>query len=147
MSEEKKRHGCLTVYLWLMVVGNSVVALIYLFGRETLEDRIPFLPGWALPVLAICAILNVVFAIALLRWKRWGFIGFIATAILTFVVNVNIRVGFFQAVLGLFGVAILYGVLQIGDGDKEGPVSLTGLSDTDTKPVAPRIPKGWDQLE
>jgi len=146
MSEEKKRHGCLTVYLWFMVVVNSVVALIYLIEGREIENRIPFCPGWAIPVLTICGILNVVFAIALLRWRRWGFVGFIATALLTFAVNASIRVSFFQALLGLFGVAILYGVLQIGD-KEEGPVSLTGLADTDIKPAAPGIPKGWDQLE
>jgi hypothetical protein len=152
-----------------MIVINSVAVLIYLFGWETLEDTIPFLPKWALPVLSICAILNVVFAIALLRWKRWGFIGFVATAILTFVVNVNIRVSFFQALLGLIGVAVLYAVLQIGDKEDETSFSLTNRSELPPLPpgATPEQiayqkqleereerektlranPRGWTQLE
>jgi mannose/fructose/N-acetylgalactosamine-specific phosphotransferase system component IIC len=135
MSEGKKRHGCLAAYLWVMIVLNSIVAIFYLFGSAAIREISRSIPDWALPVLAIGAILNVVFAIALYQWKMWGFLGFVATSVLVVVVNLMIGIGVIQALLGLGGVAVLYGVLQIGD-KEEAAISLNLRS------VLPSLPPG-----
>ena len=135
MSEVKKRHGCLTTYLWFIVVVNSLVTLFYIFGSQTIRESSPSLPFWAIPVLTIGTIFNVVFAIALFKWKMWGFLGFVATSILAFVINLTIGINIFQALLGFIGVAILYGVLQIGDKANE---SLT----LDSRSGLPALPPG-----
>jgi mannose/fructose/N-acetylgalactosamine-specific phosphotransferase system component IIC len=135
MSEGKKRHGCLAVYLWVLIVANSIVAIFYLFGSDAIREISPSMPDWALPVLAIGAILNVVFAIALYQWKMWGFLGFIATSILAFVVNLMVGISVFQALMGLAGVAFLYGVLHIGDKVNESPT-------LDIRSEFPSLPPG-----
>ena len=58
--------------------------------------------------------MNLVFAIALLRWKEWGFWGFVATSVVIFFVNLSFGFSLGRALLGLLGVANLYGVLHIG---------------------------------
>ena len=123
MSEEKQRHGCLTVWLVLIIILNSLTAVTYLFAGALLRKFTPATPVWAFPVLAICGVLNVAFAIALFQWKKWGFFGFIATAIVIFVVNLEIGIKPIHALFGLAGVSILYGVLQIGK-DKKGWTQL-----------------------
>lgn len=113
----KDRHGCLTAWLILMIVANSLTALSYLvltlLGRKTVA------PAWALVTLAVGCIANVVFAVALFRWKRWGFFGFLVTTILALVINLRIGIKPIFVGIGLFGIVILYAVLQIG-GERRG---------------------------
>ena len=63
--------------------------------------------------------MNVVFAIAIFQWKKWGFFGVIVNTIVAFGINMYAGVGIGQSVLGLVGVGVLFGVLQIG-GDQNG---------------------------
>lgn len=114
MSDGKQRHGCLTAFLVLMVIANAASALMYLLGSAAIRQNFPSAPAWAFPVLAVMGIVNVVCAIALFQWKKWGFFGFLVTSAITFVVNLMVGLNIVQAILGLAGVAILYGVLQIG---------------------------------
>jgi hypothetical protein len=96
---------------------------MYLFGSAAIRQNVPSAPGWAFPVLAIGGIVNVVCAIALFQWKKWGFFGFIATAAVAFVVNLMIGINILQALLGLVGIAVLYWVLQMGK-EKKGWTQL-----------------------
>jgi hypothetical protein len=122
MTEQiKQRHGCLTAWLILMIVANSLVALVYLLGSTSMRQQLPHAPGWVFPVLALLCIVNLVCAIALFKWKKWGFFGNVGTTIVTFAINVAIGISIVQAVLGLIGLAILYGVLQIGKEKKAWP--------------------------
>jgi hypothetical protein len=82
------------------------------------------MPRWAFPVLTVGGIFNVVCAIALFRWKKWGFWGLAASAVTIFFINLSLGLGTGRALLGFLGLPILYGVLHIG---KEG--------------------KGWSQLD
>jgi hypothetical protein len=63
---------------------------------------------------------NVIAAVALLRWRRWGFWLFVASALAGLAVNLSIGMpqGIFGAVVG---IAILYGVLHIGKERKAWP--------------------------
>jgi predicted MFS family arabinose efflux permease len=120
-STQIGRHGCLTTYLVFVIIVNSAVALVYLFGREWLQRNGPQTPEWAFWLLAICGVSNVISAIALLRWKRWGFWLFVVSTIAALAINFSIGLGpqgIFAAVLG---IAILYAVLHIGGERKAWP--------------------------
>ena len=121
MSNGKRRHGCLTAWLVLMIIANAGVAYMYLFGSAAIRQSVPSAPAWAFTALAVAGIVNVVCAIALFQWKKWGFFGFVAMAVLAFAVNLMIGLSIVQALFGFLGVAILYGVLQIGNEDKGWP--------------------------
>ena len=123
-SQPKQRHGCLTAYLVFIIIANSASAFMYIVGREAIRQNLPDMPDWAFPVLIAFGVLNLVCAIALFKWKKWGFWGFTFSACIVLVVNLAIGLSPAQAFGGLIGVAILYGVLQIG-----------------------RTNKGWPQLE
>jgi hypothetical protein len=118
---QKQRHGCLTAWLVLVIVINTLVALVYLFGSSAVASALPSSRSWVIPVLAVLAVANVAFAVALFLWKRWGFYGFVATSIVAFALNIALGVNVAQALFGLAGVAVLYGVLQIGSQNKGWP--------------------------
>jgi len=121
MSEGKKRHGCLTAWLILMIIANSLAALMYLFGTEMVRRALPNLPGWTFPVLVVFSLFNVVCAVFLFQWKKWAFYGFCLSAAVALVVNMTVGLGILRSLLGLIGVLLLYAVLQIGKENKGWP--------------------------
>lgn len=121
MDGPKRRHGCLTAWLILLIVANSLSALMYLFAKNLIMNAAPSAPEWTFPVYAGLGIVNVICAIALARWKKWGFYGFVATTLAGLVLNLVVGVEAVQVVSGLLGVVILFGVLQIGRENKGWP--------------------------
>ena len=121
MSEQKQRHGCLTAVLVLMIIANSAAALMYLFGSSSIKQSLPGMPSWALVVMGVFSVFNLVCAVAIFKWKKWGFWGFIASSIVVLFVNLSIGMGIGQSLLGLVGIALLYGVLHIGKENKGWP--------------------------
>ena len=125
MDEQKFRHGCLTKWLVFLLIVNSVIVLILVLSGSAIRNEVtPTTPAWVFLVFTLSGILNIFFVIALFRWKKWGFWGLVGTFGLVFIVNLVLEVNIVQAFLGLSGVAILFGVLQIG-----------------------KEKKGWSQLE
>jgi hypothetical protein len=121
MSEQKQRHGCLTAWLILMIIGNSASALMYLLGGGFVKQSLPDMPDWALPILIVFSLFNLVCAIALFKWKKWGFWGFCVSSIVALVINIIIGIRISMSLGGLIGVALLYGVLHIGKENKGWP--------------------------
>jgi hypothetical protein len=122
MSDQpKQRHGCLTAWLILMIIANSLTALMYLFGSQAVRQQFPNAPHWAFPVLTILGLVNLACAIALFRWKKWGFFGFVGTSLVAFAINMIVGVSIIQALFGLLGFAILFGVLHLGKENKGWP--------------------------
>jgi len=117
MENEKKRHGCLTAWLLLMILANSLTALMYVFGTAIVQG----MPGWTRFAFALLGVVNLACGIALYQWKKWGYWGFIGTSIIGFFINLMIGVGVLSSVAGLVGIGILYGVLQIGEEEKGWP--------------------------
>jgi hypothetical protein len=110
----KQRHGCLTAWLTLMIILNSILSLVYLASAAgaSSESR---LPTFALLLLSAVGIANVACAIALFKWKKVGFYGFIGTSAVAFFINISIGLGIGPSLIGLVGIGLLYGVLQIGN--------------------------------
>lgn len=106
----KDRHGCLTAYLVYMVLANSLYTLYFLTEANFPQGT----PGWAVPVLVVTGLVNVVCAIALFRWKKWGFWGFCISSAYSLLVNLNLGIGSAQSLIGLIGILVLYAVLHIG---------------------------------
>jgi hypothetical protein len=120
----KQRHGCLTLYLVLMMAGCAFGALVCWFGTALLRTTYPNSPDWAFAAIGLLNLVDIGFAVALFRWKKVGFLGICAVAVVTFLINLamglNALFAFFCMVLGL---ALLYGVLHIGN-DRKGWTQL-----------------------
>ena len=114
-ADAKRRHGCLTAWLVLMAAGNTLTALVYADLTVVGLPQVPaFREAWTAPVLGALGVANVVFAIALLRWKRWGFYGFAATTVAAFCVNITIGLNPLLAATVLIAPALLYALLMVG---------------------------------
>lgn len=108
------RHGCLTAYLIFIIIVNSALAITYLLGSRWIQIQGTSIPDWAFWALALGGVINVVAAVALLQWKRWGFWAFVASALWSVGINLSVGLGLAGLFGSLFGILVLYGVLQIG---------------------------------
>lgn len=98
-NQEKKRHGFVTFWLWLMIIGNVISGLFniiehdmatWIYASEAKQQEffyVNYATGdyfrYAMLFLGCIAFLNVVGAILLLKWKKYGFWFFVASAIVT----------------------------------------------------------------
>ena len=112
--ESKQRHGCATAWLIVMIIGNSLTATIYLFASELITENsvVPISDDMTL-FMGMVGILNLLFAVMLLQWKKWAFWGIAATTALTFATNLSLGLGVSSSILGFLGIIALYGILQI----------------------------------
>jgi hypothetical protein len=109
-----RRHGCLTgVLVWMLVI-NSLALATYVLAKSTVAAQHPKTPSWFPYLLAVGCAVSITLTIAVFRWKKWAFYGLCVAAGATFLVNVWTGVPIYEAAFGLFGPAILYGVLLIG---------------------------------
>ena len=113
-NDLKQRHGCVTFWLWLVLIVNAGFTLQYLV---TLVGADPQLPVPAVSLLALLGACNVYAALLLLRWNKTGFYLFICSSLAALVVNVTmLDLHPVQSATSLFGIAIWWGVLQIRRG-------------------------------
>jgi hypothetical protein len=94
-----KRHWCFTAWFILVILAT-------------------FWAAFTRPVLVFYCVANLILIGALYKWRRWGFWGFLVMAAVMFFVQLSDGVGILRSAFVFVGVAILYGVLQIG-GDKK----------------------------
>ena len=110
-NDLKQRHGCVTFWLWLVLIVNAGFTLQYV---ASLVDADPLLPLPAVFLLALLGACNVYAALLLLRWNKTGFYLFIFSSLAALVVNVTmLDLHPVQSATSLFGIAIWWGVLQI----------------------------------
>jgi hypothetical protein len=113
MADAKQRHLCLTAWLILMIIANSMIVLSRLMTM-TIKSSI---------ALSFFAIANVVFLVALFQWKKWGFLGYVGTNLLIMVSGLMRGWHIGRFLLQVLWVLILYAVLQIGK-EKRGWTQL-----------------------
>jgi hypothetical protein len=116
-ADEKRRHGCLTAWLFLSVAANALVALYYVAALLGAQLGVA-VPLWALLLLTAVGAVNIVCLVAIFKWKKWGFWGLLLTALGVFGLNLSLGLNPATAVLGLAGPAVMFGVLNIGDSNK-----------------------------
>ena len=146
-AREKERHWCLTVFL-IVILFTSLLKLyaydyrviFYSFSRDTQFS------------LACLSLVNIISAIGIFRWKKWGFWLFAVSACLhilincyywdlfydglytlMFAVSLDFRgvITWFECIFGwlyssiggFIGIVSLYKLLHIG-GDKKGWTQL-----------------------
>ena len=129
MNEGKERHGCVSVWLWIVIISNLVLGIYYaimMFSAYTNTMSLGF------GLLSILATLNVLGAILLLRWNKCGFYLFVVSSILAALVNIGVLdLRPTVMISGLFAILIWWGILQI---KKNGISAWSHLED------------GWDYI-
>ena len=113
VTAQKQRHGCVTAWLVIMIILNSLTAITYLFASDFITNNLQNASKTMIVLLGVFSVANVIFAVMLLQWKKIGFWGVIVSSIIVLIINLSIGIGIGQSVMGLVGVAVLYGILQI----------------------------------
>lgn len=110
----KQRHGCVTAWLVLMIIVNSLLAIYYLFASDMVTNNLlGNVSTTMIILLGVIGIGNVISSVLLFQWKKIGFWGFTITSVCALIINLSIGLDIGQSLFGLVGIAILYGVLQI----------------------------------
>jgi hypothetical protein len=91
--KDKRRHGCVTAWLILIIVINSLSGVVSFFGLGMSFDKIPQSLRAVLVALGFLSIVKVACAILLFQWKRIGFWGFLVISAAALVINVRYDVG------------------------------------------------------
>jgi len=115
--QPKRRHGCLTTWLIIIILANIISAIVVASVASSVSSNIP---GWLIPAEIVFGVWAVVCAIALFMWKKWGFWGFFVGAVAGMIANIASG-DYVYAVTPFISVAILYGVLNIGKDNKGWP--------------------------
>jgi antibiotic biosynthesis monooxygenase (ABM) superfamily enzyme len=95
--------------------------VLYLTGAGVSESY-KGSPPWAIPVLILLLIFEIICILALFAWKKWGFWGFCAINLIGLIVDIGLGINMvWSSIAVLVSIAILFGVLNIGQDDKGWP--------------------------
>jgi hypothetical protein len=109
----QQRHVIVSIWLLLMLIGSFGGMVLNLGSAQEICRALPLMPVWGPFVLAGLGFVNFVCVLAMFNWQKWGFYGICVTSVLTLMINWTAGLGA-GAIGGLFGVVILFVILQIG---------------------------------
>lgn len=101
-----KRGTGLTIWLWLMVIGN-VIGVFGNLGAVFAGVYTGFSIG-TLIILGLLGIVNLVLISWLFKWQMKGFQGIVITAVIAIIVNLAVGAGVGAVIFGVLGPVILY---------------------------------------
>lgn len=111
MNSLKQRHGCVTFWIWLVILMNLGYAVFYgisMFDAYSSDMSLGF------GLLAIMGILNVLGAILLMRWNKLGFYLFLINSLLAVFINIGLlSMQPVTVISSLFAILVWWGILQI----------------------------------
>ncbi|MDE5849808.1 MAG: serine/threonine protein kinase [Muribaculaceae bacterium] len=107
----KERHGCISAWLWVALVANAFLVLLYgiaMFGVDTRDDALGF------GLCSVGAMVNVLSAILLLRWNKPGFYMMAVCSIMAIAINIFVlNMAAYVMIGSLFAVVVWWAILQI----------------------------------
>ncbi|MDE7349914.1 MAG: hypothetical protein K2N25_02515, partial [Muribaculaceae bacterium] len=107
----KERHGCVSAWLWVALVANALMVVLYgiaMFGMDTREDAL------GIGLCSIGGAMNVLGSILLLRWNKTGFYMMAICSIMVIAVNIFVlNMEAYVMIGSLIGIVIWWAILQI----------------------------------
>ena len=111
-NDLKQRHGCVTFWLWLVLLVNAGSVLMQVVNLFDPSESV--YPVWTVVLLVLLASCNVVASLLLMRWRKLGFYLFVASALAELVVGLLLLDYHpVESVTSLASIAIWWAVLQI----------------------------------
>jgi hypothetical protein len=106
ITDDWKRSKWLSGWLWFMLISNLVNVPSTYFMADMIMAQSPKLNLALIYTLIFGSALSIAFIAMLIRYKKLGFWGIVAVAVLAFVINIY-ALGIKSALLGLLGLVIL----------------------------------------
>ena len=104
----KTRGFWLSAFLILMFIANPVTAFTYFSSSDVIIQAYPKITITMIYFLGSMTVVNVVLAIGVWNWKKWGVYGFYIVAAIALCINLYIGVGIAGSLSGLIGAVIMY---------------------------------------
>lgn len=110
MNESKKRHGCVSAWLWMAIISNLFYVI---YNVVSIFDADTSFKSFGFGLLSIFATLNILGTILLMRWNKLGFIIFLVSSILATIVNlVVLDLEPYTMVSCIFAILFWFAILQ-----------------------------------
>lgn len=110
-GEEKKRGGCLSVFLILTVIVNALSAVGYLLKGDLilqiLSQSAPYVQRWYITASVIISVLYLGSAVGIWFWRKSGVYGAAALTVITYMISIKIGTSVLSALLGFVTLIIL----------------------------------------
>ncbi|MBD3253301.1 hypothetical protein GF386_06210 [Candidatus Pacearchaeota archaeon] len=110
MKKKKKKvlKIILNVLLILIIIASSFTAISFIIFNSTLTQMFPHVPSLIFFIYGLLAIGNIVAAIALIKFKKWGFWLFLGISVIKIILDLLGRVRILLALSGLILLLIIY---------------------------------------
>ena len=110
----EKSHGILlTIWLFLMLIGNLFTSISYLFSFSAFTSQHPNYFIWIFHFVGILAFANLICVIFLFNWKKWAFFAFCGVTGIALILNLFIiKMGIDFSLSILIRLLILYLLLK-----------------------------------
>lgn len=95
-----------------MFVANSIGSLSYLLAGNMIKNSLKIQQEWIIPVLGFLSLVNIVFAIGIWNWKKWGIYGVYIVALIAFVINISLGVSVVRSLFGLALPVVLFFLIR-----------------------------------
>lgn len=105
---QKQRGFWLSAFLILMLIANALTAYIYMTNPELVMGLYPRATATVLYLLAVIACINVILAIGIWAWRKWGVVGFYISIVIVFAINLYLGIGFLTSMPGFAGGVIIF---------------------------------------
>jgi cytochrome bd-type quinol oxidase subunit 2 len=113
-SQNKKRHIIVTLFLILTILVDAYGVYSSFFGDESEIINNSNISSKAIMIIfGILGILDVFLISLILKWSKNAFWAICLTTIMTFFLNIFTGVGLTFSLIGLSGLFLFFGILQI----------------------------------
>lgn len=107
-------------WLWVIIAFDGLGAIAFLFTNEIVIKGTPHVPGPLAALYVLDDILSIIFAIAVLRWKKWGAWGILLLAA-SLMVGAYAYAGFVPTLWGIGHIVVLCILLNVGGRNRVWP--------------------------
>ncbi|EFH87212.1 hypothetical protein [Ktedonobacter racemifer] len=107
-----KRPVFLTIWLILIVLADLFSLYSYTLGAATITRALPNVPSWAVMLLAILVVVQLVSIALLWMWKKLGFYLYLGSAAIAFVLNI-LTLGVSGGLTSIFGAVVGAAILYL----------------------------------
>lgn len=111
MEKMAQRHGCITFWLWLVIVMNVCMVLYYSVQMFNDFDSMVSL---GIGLLSVAGVINILGAIQLMRWNKLGFYLYLVSSVIGVIINV-FMLSLSPVIIfsSLMSVVVWWAILQI----------------------------------
>jgi len=91
-----------------MFIANPLTAFTYFSNPEIIIQTYPKITAGLLYFMGVMAIVNVILAVGIWMWKKWGVFGFYGVVTMAFVINLYVGLGIANSLMGVVGAVLIF---------------------------------------